>query len=59
MTVMQHTSITSKYFNHHYCTICKQNNTIMDKDYLLVCPKLDHTSKELPKPYWDARKLME
>jgi len=24
-----------------------------------VCPKLDHTSKELPKLYWDARRLME
>jgi hypothetical protein len=24
-----------------------------------VCPKLDHTSNELPKLYWDARRLME
>jgi len=31
----------------------------MDKDHLLVCPKLDHTSKELSKLYWDARRLME
>jgi hypothetical protein len=48
-----------KIFNHYYCTICKLKNTIMDKDHLLVCPKLDHTSKELPKLYWDARRLME
>jgi hypothetical protein len=31
----------------------------MDKTHLLVCPKLDHTSKELPKLYWDARRLMD
>ena len=31
----------------------------MDKDHLLQCPKLDHNSKELPKLYWDARRLME
>jgi hypothetical protein len=48
-----------KIFNHNYCTICKLVNTIMDKDHLLVCPKLDHTSNELPKLYWDARRLME
>jgi hypothetical protein len=34
-----------KIFNHSYC------NTIMDKDHLLVSPKLDHTSNELPKLY--------
>jgi len=34
-------------------------NTVMNKDHLLVCPKLDHTSEELPKLYWDARRLME
>jgi hypothetical protein len=34
-------------------------NTKMYKDHLLVCPKLDHTSNELPKLYWDARRLME
>jgi hypothetical protein len=38
-----------KIFNHSYCTICKLKNTIMNKDHLLVCPKLDHTSKELPQ----------
>jgi hypothetical protein len=31
----------------------------MDKDHLLVCPKLDHTSNELARLYWDARRLME
>ena len=31
----------------------------MDKDHLLQCPKLDHNYKELPKLYWDARRLME
>ena len=31
----------------------------MDKDHLLVCPKLDHTSKELRKLYWETRRLME
>jgi hypothetical protein len=40
-----------KIFNHNYCTICKLENTVMDKDQLLVCPKLDHTSNELPKLY--------
>jgi len=30
-------------------SICKQKNTIMDKDHLLLCPKLDQTSKELSK----------
>jgi hypothetical protein len=44
---------------NNYCTICKLKNTTMDKDHLLVCPKLDHTSKELLKLYWDARRLME
>jgi hypothetical protein len=48
-----------KIFKHNYCTICKLENTIMDKDHLPVCPKLDHTSSELPKLYWDARRLME
>jgi len=48
-----------KIFSNNYCTICKLRNTIMDKDHLLVCPKLDHISKELPKLYWDARRLME
>jgi len=48
-----------KIFSYNYCTICKLKNTIMDKDHLLVCPKLDHTSKELPKLHWDARRLME
>ena len=38
-----------KIFSHNYCTICKLKNTIMDKDHLLECPKLDHTSKELSK----------
>jgi len=44
---------------HNYCTICKLKNTTMDKDHLLECPKLDHSSKELAKLYWDARGLME
>jgi hypothetical protein len=48
-----------KIFNHNYYTICKLENTIMEKDHLPVCPKLDHTSNELPKLYWDARILME
>jgi hypothetical protein len=30
----------------------------MDKDHLLVCPKMDHTSNELPELYWDARKAI-
>jgi len=48
-----------KILSHNYCTICKLKNTTMDKDHLLVCPKLDHTSKKLSKLYWDARRLME
>jgi len=48
-----------KNFSYNYCTICKLKNIVMDKDHPLVCPKLDHTSKELPKLYWDARRLME
>ena len=48
-----------KIFSHNYCKICKLKNTTMDKDHLLVCPKVDHTSKDLPKLYWDARGLME
>jgi len=48
-----------KIFSYNYCTICKLKNTTMDKDYLPVYPELDHTSKELPKLYWDTRKLME
>jgi hypothetical protein len=48
-----------KIFNHNYCTTSQLVNTIMDKDHLLVCPKLDHTSNELPKLYWDAGRLME
>jgi hypothetical protein len=48
-----------KIFSHNYCTICKLKNTIMYKDHLLECPKLDHTAKELSKLYWDARRLME
>jgi len=48
-----------KILSHNQCTIYKLKNTTMDKDHLLVCPKLDHTSKELSKLYWDARRLME
>jgi ribonuclease HI len=48
-----------KILSHNHCTLCKQKNTTMDKDHLLQCPKLDHNSKELPKLYWDARRLME
>jgi hypothetical protein len=48
-----------KIFSHKYCTICKQKNTTMDKEHLLKCPKLDNTARELPKLYWDARRLME
>jgi len=48
-----------KILSHNYCTICKLKKTTMDKDHLHVCPKLDHTSKELSKLYWDARRLME
>jgi hypothetical protein len=48
-----------KILSHNYCTICKLKNTTMGKDHLLVCPKLDQTSKELSKLYWDARRLME
>jgi hypothetical protein len=48
-----------KIFSHNHCTLCKQKNTAMDKDHLLQCPKLDHKHKELPKLYWDARRLME
>jgi len=57
-TVSQHTSIASKSSAITYCAICKLKNTSMDKDHL-VCTKLDHTSKELSKLYWDARRLME
>jgi len=48
-----------KISSHNYCTICKQKNTIMDKEHLLKCPKLDNTARDLPKLYWDARRLME
>jgi hypothetical protein len=48
-----------KIFSHNHCTLCKQKNTTMDKDHLLQCPKLDYKHKELPKLYWDARRLME
>jgi hypothetical protein len=48
-----------KIFNHNYCTICKLENSIIDKGHLIVCSKLGHTSSELPKLYWDARRLME
>jgi hypothetical protein len=48
-----------KIYNHNHCTICKQENTVMEKDHLLVYPKLDHTSNELPKFHWDAKRLME
>ena len=48
-----------KIFSHNYCTICNLKNTTMDSDHLVVCTKLDHTSKELSKLYWDARRLME
>jgi len=37
--------ITVLSYNH--CSICKQKNKIMDKVHLLLCPKLDQTSKEL------------
>jgi hypothetical protein len=44
----------TKIFNRNNCTIYKLKNTVMDKDHLLVCPKMYHTSNELPKLYWDA-----
>jgi hypothetical protein len=31
----------------------------MDKAHLLLCPKLDQTSEELSKLYWDARRLIQ
>jgi hypothetical protein len=40
----------------HYAN---KKNTTMDKDHLLQGPKLDYKHKELPKLYWDARRLME
>jgi len=46
-----------KIFSYNSCTLCKLKNIIMDKDHLLVCPELDHTSKELPKLHWDARRF--
>jgi len=48
-----------KLSSHNNCTICKQKNTIMDTEHLLKCPKLDNTIRDLPKLYWDARRLME
>ena len=48
-----------KIFSHKHCTICKQKNSTMDKEHLLKCPKLANTARELPKLYWDARRLME
>jgi len=48
-----------KVLSYNHCSICKQKNTIVDKVHLLLCPKLDETSKELSKLYWDARRLME
>jgi len=52
-----------KVLSYNHCPICKQKkkkkNTIMDKVHLLLCPKLDQTSKELSKLYWGARRLME
>jgi len=54
----QHTFIASKY---PAITTAQYVNrkTIMDKEHLLKCPKLDNTAKNLPKLYWDARRLME
>jgi hypothetical protein len=48
-----------KIYSHNHCIICKLKNTTMDRDHLLLCPKLDHTSNELSKLYWDARRLTE
>jgi hypothetical protein len=48
-----------KIYSHNHCIICKQKNITMDRDHLLVCPKLNHTSNEPSKLYWDARRLME
>jgi hypothetical protein len=48
-----------KFLSYNHCSVCKQKNTIMDKAHLLLCPKLDQTSKELSKLYWDARRPME
>jgi len=45
-----------KIFSHNCCTICKWKNITMDKNHLLVCPKLDHTSKELSK-LMECRKI--
>jgi hypothetical protein len=35
-----------KIFSHSQCTISKQNNTTMDKEHLLKCPKLDKTARD-------------
>jgi GH24 family phage-related lysozyme (muramidase) len=48
-----------KVLSYNHCLVCKQKNAIMDKAHLLLCPKLDQTSKELSKLYQDARRLME
>jgi hypothetical protein len=49
----------SAYPVHKQFPVLLHKNIIMDKAHLLLCPKLDQTSKELPKLYWDARRLME
>jgi hypothetical protein len=48
-----------KIYSHNHCIMCELKNTTMDRDHLLVCLKLDHTSNEPSKLYWDARRLME
>ena len=51
-----------KIYKSHHCTICKQLNTVMNRDHLLVCSGLDHSYQEtgnLPRLYWDARRQME
>jgi len=54
---MTKTTTTNNNINNN--AVLHYQFKIMDTDHLLECPKLDHTSKELSKLYWDARRLME
>jgi hypothetical protein len=48
-------------YESNKCTVCQMQNSTVDEEHLLFCPKLD-TEQQVPKNtikhYWDARVMI-
>jgi len=59
MSVIQSFADLALHFFKDILTTGIEGNHRILSIFLLECPKLGHTSEELAKLYWDARRLME